>query len=297
MTALDAGNAGLAPVPAPGGVDPAEHVAAIVAGAGSSFGLGMHVLPKARRQAMYAIYAFCRTVDDIADGDLPAAEKSRLLAEWREEIARLGAGRPVSLIGRALVTPLRAFDLPLDEFAMMIEGMEMDAEGPVVAPSRARLAAYTRRVAGSVGLLSMRVFGAWKGEVSERFALALADACQLTNILRDVEEDAELGRLYLPKELLEKHGLPADPAGAATHENLPALARELGAQARGCFAGARSLIKQHPRGRLAPALVMMAVYEGYLDRMESADWQRVPVRLTKPAKLLRGLRYVFAPPR
>lgn len=287
----------LAPMTAPPGIDPAAHVASIVAGSGTSFGMGMRILPAPRRAALHAIYAFCRTVDDIADGDLPAAEKQRLLDAWRLEIDRLGQGRPVSLIGRALVTPVRAFGLPLDEFRMMIDGMAMDASGPIVAPTRKRLSEYTRRVAGSVGLLSMRAFGAWQGEVSERFALALADACQLTNILRDVEEDAALGRLYLPAELMERHGIPADPASAAAHPALPRLAAELGAEARAHFADARRLIGAHPRGRLAPALLMMAVYEGYLDRMQRARWKRVPIGMSKPAKLLSGLRYLIAPPR
>lgn len=287
----------LAPVPAPSGIDPARHASAIVAGSGTSFAMGMRILPAPRRAAMHAIYAFCRTVDDIADGDLPPAEKRRLLGDWREEIARLGEGRPVSLIGRALVTPVCAFDLPLGEFTMMIEGMEIDAAGPVVAPTRARLADYTRRVAGSVGLLSMRCFGAWRGEVSERFALALADACQLTNILRDVAEDARLGRLYLPAELLDRHGLPRDPEGAAAHPALPRLKADLGTEARENFRNARALIPAHPRRRLAPALLMMAVYEGYLDRMEAGGWPHGPVRMSRPAKLLSGLRYVLAPPR
>lgn len=287
----------LAPMPAPPGIDPATHAASIVAGSGTSFGMGMRILPAPRRAAMHAIYAFCRTVDDIADGDLPADEKLRLLAAWRGEIDRLGQGRPVSLIGRALLTPLVAFDLPLAEFVLLVEGMEMDAEGPVVAPPRARLAAYTRRVAGAVGLLSMRAFGAWRGAVSERFALALADACQLTNILRDVEEDAAIGRLYLPAELLARHGMPPDPAAAAAHPALPRLCAELGAEARAHFAEARGLIGAHARSRLAPALLMMAVYEGYLDRMERARWARVPLAMSKPAKLLAGLRYVLAPPR
>ncbi len=180
---------------------------------GTSFAAGMAILPRPRREAMHAIYAFCREVDDIADDPvMSVSDKRARLEEWRREIDRLYAGRPEKTAAVALVEPVRAFDLPRQEFLMMIEGMEMDAEGPIVAPSLEQLFAYTRRVAGAVGLLSMPAFGAPKGAASDRFALALGDALQLTNILRDVAEDAAVGRVYLPAELLEKHGAPKDAA-------------------------------------------------------------------------------------
>lgn len=183
---------------------------------GTSFAAGMAILPRPRRAAMHAIYAFCREVDDIADDErMSAGEKHARLDEWRREIDRLYAGRPALPAGVALLEPVRAYDLPKNEFLMMIEGMEMDADGPIVAPSFDRLFAYTRRVAGAVGLLSMPVFGAPKGAASDRFALALGDALQLTNILRDVAEDAKIGRVYLPAELLERHGAPMGPQAIA----------------------------------------------------------------------------------
>jgi len=278
--------------------DPDAVAAAITARSGSSFSAGMSILARPRRTAMRAVYAFCRVVDDIADGDFPTSAKLDGLNAWREEMDRLYAGTPVSAIGQALIAPVEAHDLPQREFLLMIEGMEMDARGPLIAPSSERLGAYTRRVAGSVGSLSMRIFGAWKGEVSERFALALGDAFQLTNILRDVEEDAETGRVYLPRELLETHGVALLPGCVAGAPGLPGVCRDLGEQARAHYDTARGLAGAHDRARLRPALLMMGAYEAYLDRMEALDWQRSPhgVALSKRAKLARGLRYAVMGP-
>lgn len=285
--------ADLAPVPPAPGASPQQVVDRITGTAKSSFSLGMKLLSRPRRQAMRAVYAFCRVVDDIADGELPLNEKRALLAEWREEIDRLYRGHPVSAIGQALLAPIRDYDLPRGEFLAMIEGMEMDAEGPIVAPTDAQLARYTRCVAGSVGLLSMRIFGAWKGEQSERFALALADALQLTNILRDVEEDAAIGRLYLPRETLEETGATTDATRIATDPALPDVCAVVGARARDWFETARDGIRQHERLAVAPALAMFGVYEAYLRQMETAGFQRDrPVAMSKKSKLYHGLRAV-----
>ena len=293
-TALDA----LAPLPAPAGTDPQQVADAITARAKTSFATGMRVLSKPRRDAMRAIYAFARVIDDIVDEDWPLAEKHRLLGEWRAEIGRLFAGQPVSAIGQALAGPVARYELPLEEFLLLIEGMEMDANGPIVAPPMEELRAYTRRVAGAVGMLSMRVFGAWMGAQSERAALALGDAFQLTNILRDVEEDAAIGRLYLPREALKAAGVPTDdPAAAARHPELWRACAEVGRLARADFTAARAAMAGHSRVALAPALLMTGVYEGYLGQMEARGFRREagPVTLSKGAKLWRGLVCLASP--
>lgn len=289
----------LAPVPHVAGTSPQEVADQITFAARSSFSLGMSLISRPRRQAMRAVYAFCRVVDDIADGDPPAdtmnqAEKLALLADWRVEIDRVFAGDPVSSIGKALMDPVARYDLPKAEFIAMIEGMEVDARGPVIAPSFEELLQYTRRVAGSVGCLSMRIFGAHRGRVSDRFALALADGIQLTNILRDVEEDASIGRLYLPRDLLEEFGLPADPMAAAAHPELPAVCAALGASARENYDLALDLLAEHGRISTAPPRAMMGVYRRYLDLMEAADWKRPAPTQTKGQKLFHGLKAVVA---
>jgi squalene synthase HpnD len=289
--------AALMPVPAPEAADPIALATEITARSGTSFSAGMAILPKPRRHAMRALYAFCRVVDDIADGDFPQEEKRAALSAWRGEIDALFAGKPVSAVGRALSEPIKRYDLPKAEFIHMIDGMQTDADGPVVAPSGHALALYTRQVAGSVGTLSMRIFGAWRGEVSERFALSLADALQITNILRDVEEDARIGRIYLPIEALSAHGIPPVPETIADHPALPAIRQEFGLEARALYDQARLLATRHSRAQLRPALMMMGAYEGYLDAMEARGWRDIDgLGLSKREKLLRGLRYAWIGP-
>ncbi|MGD9801040.1 MAG: presqualene diphosphate synthase HpnD [Parvularculaceae bacterium] len=280
--------------------DARRHAEETVRRSGTSFGAGMAILPKKRREAMYAIYAFCREVDDIADDDgLTREERRRGLAEWREEIDRLYEGRPEFPTGVALLEPVRAFDLPKNEFLMMIEGMEMDADGPIIAPSMDMLLAYTRRVAGAVGQLSMPVFGAPKGAASDCFALSLGDALQLTNILRDVAEDAAIGRLYLPAELLEKHGAPKDPARIVGAAGLSGVASDLADIARSKFADAREALKDLDWRTVRPALLMMGVYETYFRKLEKRGWAHAgaPVTLSKFEKLAIAARFSLAPPR
>ena len=287
--------ASLAPLPHQGSTDPQDAVSALTAAAKSSFTLGMTLLARPRREAMHAVYAFCRVVDDIADGDPPAdtltrAEKRALLDDWRAEIERLYAGAPVSTIGRALAGPVERYRLPKQEFLLMIEGMEIDADGPVVAPTRAALHHYTRRVAGSVGQLSMLIFGAEPGPETERMALTLADAIQITNILRDVEEDASIGRVYLPREMLEDAGIPCEPEAVARHPALPTVCKRLGAEAAEDYARAATLIRRYSRLKAAPALAMMGVYRRYLELMAAQDFRRNPApSLSSGQKLRAGL--------
>lgn len=282
--------------------DARRHAEETVKRSGTSFGPGMRILSKPRREGMYAVYAFCREVDDIADEGGTLDEKRAGLADWRSEIDRLYDGRPETPTGAALIEPVQRFNLSREEFLLVIEGMEMDAEGPIIAPTMERLFAYTRRAAGAVGMLSMPVFGAASGQTSEDFALSLGDALQLTNILRDVEEDAEEGRLYLPRELLEKHGCPLDPAAVVSHPGLPAVRAELAETARAKFADARKALAQGSADgldwrMLRPALLMMGVYETYLNRMTVRGWAngQPKITLSKLEKTLIALRWFIAP--
>ncbi len=272
----------------------AAAVRRIVAASGTSFAIGMNVLPRPRRHSIRAVYAFCRLIDDIADGDAPGSADATLrdagLAAWEEEVVRAHDGLPRTAVGAELARAIGRHDLPLAEFLLVVDGMRMDAER-IVAPSAERLTAYIRRVAGAVGLLSMRCFGAWVGAPSERFALSLARGLQLTNILRDVAEDARRGRLYLPEHVLAAAGLPADPEAAARHPRLPRARALLGAEARAAFDAAALEIGAHSRGRLLPALMMMGPYERLLTRMES-DWTRPAPRRSSLGKLVDGTRLV-----
>jgi phytoene synthase len=268
------------------------HVRAVATRSGSSFLWGIRLLPRPRREAMYAIYAFCREVDDIADEGGSPAEKQRGLAAWREEIERLYAGRPTQPTSRALLRPVRDYALPKDEFLAVIDGMEMDAREDIRAPSLADFRLYCRRVAGAVGLLSVHVFGVTEPE-AQALALAEGDALQFTNVLRDIAEDAERGRLYLPRELLQHHGIDSDdPLVVLRDARLAGVCRDLAALAEERFAEAERLMAHCRRGPIRPARIMLAVYRRLLTRLQQRGWADMSeeVRLPKAEKLWIALR-------
>ena len=270
-----------------------RYVHHVVRRSGTSFLWGMRVLPKARREAMYGIYAFCREVDDVADE--PGAQDHKLaeLEAWRGEIERLYAGQPTRPTTRALAEAVRDYALPKSEFLAIIDGMAMDARESMVAPDLETFELYCRRVAGAVGLLSIRVFGADE-PAAEELALALGEALQITNILRDLAEDAERGRLYLPRELLVAQGIGwDDPAEVLDHPGLAAVSSTLADRARNNFRRTRSLMESCARRPLKPCVLMMAVYERILERMAQRGWDRPhqTVRLSRAEKLAIAARY------
>jgi presqualene diphosphate synthase len=269
------------------------HVQAVTARSGTSFFWAMRMLPPARREAMFAIYAFCREVDDIADEPGLLADKREALAEWRSEIDRLYEGLPQWSTTRALLGPVRAFDLLREDFLAVIDGMEMDAAEDLRAPSLAELELYCERVAGAVGQLSVRAFGD-RGERARRLGLVEGRALQLTNILRDLAEDAARGRLYLPRELLRKHGIAtAEPARVLGHPALPAVCEELAAMARASFAEAEALLAGLDRAQMRPAIIMMEVYRRTLEALVERGWRDLdrPVGPSKISKLWIALRH------
>jgi len=268
-------------------------VLSVVKGAGSSFYGAMRTLPKAQRDAMFAIYAFCREIDDVADDPMPPEERAAALAEWRRDIDRLYEGHPQKPTARALLDPVARYGLRKDDFVALIDGMEMDANEIFEGPSMETLTLYCERVAGAVGMLSVRVFGE-PGEAGTRLAWALGQALQLTNILRDLKEDAERGRLYLPDELLNKHGIAArEPAAVLAHPALPRVCDELAVLARQRFAEAIAAMRSCDRRKIRPAVVMMHVYRRVLELLIRRGWQRLdaPAKLSKAAKIWIALRY------
>lgn len=269
------------------------HAEDLVRRSGTSFYWGMRLLPPAKREAMYAIYAFCREVDDIADGNVPTDDKLRALDDWRLEVGSLYQGCPNHPTTLALLEPVSRFDLPRDEFLRMIDGMEMDARALMTAPTMTVLEHYCRAVAGTVGLLSMSVFEQ-RGNDLDRGALALAEALQLTNILRDLHEDAERQRLYLPRELLMQYGIePEPPIQAIRHPEVKGVCRALASRAEKCFAQAERLLAKGDRDKLRPALIMMHSYRRILERLQKEDWRRLDrrVRLNKLERLWIGIRH------
>jgi presqualene diphosphate synthase len=183
----------------PGNKDDA--IALRLRSARSSFSGTTQLLSVPRREAMYALHAFCREVEDIANGEASRALKYTLLGNWRSEIALLYAGRPPHVVTCALSDAVGQYGLQCADFLAIIDGMEMDAHTDVRAPRLAQLDRYCERVGVSVGRLAVRILGeATPG--GERVAAELGRALQLTNILRTLAEDARRQRLYLPREVL-----------------------------------------------------------------------------------------------
>jgi len=269
-----------------------QEVEALVLRAGTSFYRGMKVLAADRRAAMYAIYAFCRIVDDVADEPGPLPDKIAGLAAWRRRIAALYAGQADDAVTRVLLPAIQRYALRQADFIAVIDGMQMDAETVIVAPSLAELDLYCDRVAAAVGRLSVRAFGD-ASPAADSVAWHLGRALQLTNILRDVAEDAGRGRLYLPQEWLHDAGVPADPAQALHHPGLPAVCARIAADAHRHFTEAYAAMRRCAPRTMRPARLMGASYDALLHRLERRGWTRLehPVRVPKWQKLLIALRY------
>jgi squalene synthase HpnD len=273
-----------------------DAVEAIVRAAGTSFYRGMRVLPPDRRHAMYAIYAFCRVVDDIADDEaVPLAERLPRLAAWRARIAELYRGVTDGPVTRVLAEAVRRYALRQEDFLAVIDGMQMDAETPIVAPDLATLDLYCDRVAAAVGRLSVRAFGD-ASPAADRVAHALGRALQLTNILRDVQEDAERGRLYLPCEYLDAAAVPHNPVAALRAARLPEVCERVAALAHAQFGAARAAMAECDRQAMRPARLMGATYAAILARLKRRGWARLDERVSLPAwqKLWVAVRYGLA---
>ena len=247
----------------------ARRAAALTRAASSSFYWAMRLMPPRKRAAMFAIYAFCRVVDDIADDESASrAERLAALDGWEERINALFDGAADHWIMAALAPAVDHFDLRREDFLAVIAGMRTDANGPLIAPPMQALDTYCDQVASAVGRLSVRVFGE-DGELGVKVAHHQGRALQLANILRDVDEDARLGRLYLPREMLEKQRISwDDPRAVMSQPGFPALWRELAGLAAGHFEKTRELFGQCSAD-MRPARVMMEIYERNFTRMRA----------------------------
>jgi squalene synthase HpnD len=255
--------------------------------AGSSFYAGMRVLPKAERAAMFAIYGFCRAVDDIVDEPVGTPEeRTAELDGWRRDVESLYAGGPAGRMA-FLAEDVRRFGLEREDFQAIIDGMQMDLDEDIRAPDLATLDLYCDRVASAVGRLSTKVFG-MPDEPGRELAHHLGRALQLTNILRDLDEDAGIGRLYMARECLDKAGIAGnDPIGVISHPRIDAACRPMAKLAHEHYAAADAVMAKKPAGRLAAPRLMSAVYGEILTKMEQVGWAapRTRVKIGKIALL------------
>jgi phytoene synthase len=264
------------------------------AASGSSFYAAMRILPREQRETMFQIYSFCRQVDDIADSDGPRPERLAALQEWRDDIDALYQGRPPERL-REYVASIKKFDLQREDFLAIVDGMEMDVPQDIRAPDLATLDLYCDRVASAVGRLSVRVFGLPQ-EDGILLAHHLGRALQLTNILRDIDEDAGLGRLYLPRESLADAGITeTDPVKVANHPALPKVCAPLVARATEHFKKSDEIMARHPRHMVRAPRIMSKYYGAILRLLIARGFlaPRAPVRVTKVTRLGIVLRYAL----
>lgn len=261
---------------------------------GSSFYAAMRILPRDQREAMFQIYSFCRQVDDIADSDGPREERLDALQQWRNDIDALYQGHPPPRL-KDYVASVKTFGLKREDFLAIVDGMEMDVPQDIRAPDMATLDLYCDRVASAVGRLSVRVFGMPEDD-GILLAHHLGRALQLTNILRDIDEDAGLGRLYLPREALLHAGITSDdPNRVIAERALPKVCLPLAQRAKSHFEKSDEIMNRNKRRLVRAPRIMSKYYHSILDLLIARGFTapREPVRVSKVTRILILLRYAF----
>jgi presqualene diphosphate synthase len=270
-----------------------------VRASGSSFYMAMRILPQAQRDAMFAIYSFCRQVDDIADAPGPRDGRRAELAAWRADIEALYHSS-VTARTRDLARLVQDYGLEKADFLAVIDGMEMDVIADVRAPTWSELDLYCDRVASAVGRLSVKIFGL-ENKSGQELAHHLGRALQLTNILRDLDEDAAVGRLYLPQEALAEAGIDTanpsavDPTAVLASPSLGRACAQLVNAARDHFESADAIMSSAPRRAVRAPRIMGAVYREILEHTATRGFvpPRHPVKLARPRIAWIIMRYGF----
>jgi len=251
----------------------------------SNFYYAFLTLPRARRDALYAVYAFCRTVDDVADlGRDPGAQRAEL-ARWRADVARCfePGPPPGHPIARQLAAAVRTYPIPRAALEAIIDGCEMDLER-VRFETAADLYPYCYRVASAVGLCCIEIFG-YTDPRARDYAVKLGTALQLTNIVRDVGADARDGRVYLPQEDLRGFGVTEDDLVAGRYgERFVKLMEHQAARARQFYAAAAAAYPIADARSLIAAQIMGGIYRALLDEIEARRFAVLGERITLPAR-------------
>ncbi len=270
----------------------AELVATLTRRSGSNFYYSFLFLPRRKREAMYALYAFCRTVDDAVDqGAGSPSDQRRVLAEWRAELRRAYAGRPSLPIAVRLAEVIRDYPIPREHLEAILDGVEMDIDKRRYA-SFEELYEYCYRVAAAVGLACIEIFG-YSDLRARDYAVNLGVALQLTNILRDLRTDAERGRIYLPVDELRRFGYAEEDLlrGRYTQPFFE-LMRFQADRTHAYYRAARAALPRADRRRLVAAEIMGVIYHALLRTIEARRFHVFErrIRLSAPRKLALALR-------
>jgi phytoene synthase len=259
----------------------AEYCTQLTRKSRSNFYYSFLVLSKEKREAIYAVYAFCRSVDDVADGKASAREKQLLLDDWKRELERCYKGNAHHPITVKLAHSLQRFPIPREHFEELIAGVEMDLTHTRYA-TFGELYEYCYRVAGVVGLMCIEIFG-YRNPKARDYAIALGVALQLTNIMRDLQGDAERDRIYLPLEDLARFGYREEEV--FQHAYTPAFIELMsfaGNRARQYFQQARHLLTEEDRRSLVAAEIMGAIYYRLLETIEGQRYRVFDRTITLP---------------
>jgi phytoene synthase len=262
-----------------------ERCADITRRASSNFYYAFMLLPRERRRALYSVYAFCRFVDDIADDD-EVTDAAAILGRWRVELDKVFAGSPSRAISRALSENVRRFNIPRRHFEEVIDGVEMDLSQRRYR-TFADLTLYCHRVASAVGLICIEIFG-YRNQSARVYAERLGLAFQLTNIIRDVGEDAARGRIYLPLEDLARFDVSeAEILNSVYTPRFCRLVEFEAQRARQYYHEAEQALADEDRGSMRAAEAMRLIYASLLDRIARADYRVFGHRisLSAPRKL------------
>ncbi|WP_239025400.1 squalene/phytoene synthase family protein [Candidatus Vallotiella sp. (ex Adelges kitamiensis)] len=251
----------------------------------------MRILPRSQRKDIYEIYSFCRQVDDIADSSASRASRLDSLEKWRISIASLYAGNASPALD-ALAHVIHQFSLQKDDFIAVIDGMEMDVTDAIIAPDRSTLDLYCDRVACSVGRLLVKILGI-PADDGYQLANHLGRALQLTNILRDIDEDAEMGRVYLPRPILIGAGIMNPTPSVIRGASIDRACASLITDARMHFVQASAIMARHPRHMVIAPQIMAHTYYALFSKLvrRGFDAPRASVRLSRVRLMLTIARY------
>lgn len=258
-------------------------------GSGRTVFWGMQFLPKAKREALYTLLAFVCHLEDVVESPVALAEKQEILSMWREEMDNIFERRvPATDIGRRIYKNCMRFKLPKAEFLNLVDSISANIDNPLKAPTLKQLSGYCRGVGGMTGSLSLRVFGCTDEQTIRELSTSLGLAVQITNILLNVKEDAQNGRLYIPQELLEKAGISAtDPKSVVVDKNLAAARRELARIAAENYRKVYEILEKQEKTTARPIRLITDLYRKYFDIMEKRGWEIISPkpRVSKWCKL------------
>ena len=247
----------------------------IVKKSGSSFFWGMHMLSGKERKAIYTLYAFCRHIDDIVDGDGALSHKMELINAWRKEIDNIYDKKvPDSCIGRDIYKNCMRFNIPKSDLTSLVSSISMDIPNPIQAPKLDEFYKYCQGVACAPGSMTLRILGCKDEEFIKDLSTSLGIAMQATNILRDIREDALVDRLYIPQEFLQKAGLETnDPKEVVVDKKLSVAREELAKLAIQNFDKSFELINRLDKKASRSVKSMAYIYKRYFDIMQNRGWE------------------------